>query len=253
MKIATWNVNSVRARQERVLAWLDANAPDVLCLQELKVADDAFDAECFRECGYEWVMHGQKTYNGVGILARTPIEVTARNMDDDPQARLIAARINGVDIVNVYVPNGSEVSSDKWDYKLRWLAAFRQWLTTTYTPTDALIVCGDFNIVPADVDAAHPDRWEGSVLTAPEVRRELAAMLEWGLTDVLQAHHPDGGMFSWWDYRHLAFPKNNGLRLDLILATEPLAAACTTISVDRYERKGSKPSDHAPVVMELSR
>ncbi len=253
MKIATWNVNSIRARHERLLAWLKAHRPDVLCLQELKVQNDTIDPACFHEIGYEWAMHGQKTYNGVGILAREPITVTARNMDDDPQARLIAARIGDVDIVNVYVPNGSEVGSEKWAYKLRWLGAFRSWLEATYDPAGDLVVCGDFNIVPTDADAADPAGWEGSVLTAPEVRSELTALLDWGLTDIMQSHHPEGGIFSWWDYRNLAFPRNDGLRLDLILATRSLAEACTAIDIDRDERKGEKPSDHAPVIVELPR
>lgn len=251
MKIVTWNVNSIRARQERVLAWLDTEKPDVMCLQELKVADGVVDPAPFTDRGYEWAMRGQKTYNGVGLLSKQPMDITARNLDDETQARLIAARIGDLHIVNVYVPNGAEVGTDKWDYKVRWLGAFRQWLGRTYAPTDRLVICGDFNIAPTDTDAANPGQWEGSVLTHRAVREELSGLLEWGLTDVLQTHHPEGGVFSWWDYRHLAFPRNNGLRLDLILTTTALARACVDVRVDRDERKGEKPSDHAPVVAEF--
>jgi len=259
MKIATWNVNSIRTRRDRLLAWLDLHSPDVLCLQELKVTDEAFADELFpsgrlARAGYHAVTHGQKTYNGVAILARTPPQNVTRGLDDgvkDDQARLIAADISGVRIVCVYVPNGQQVTSDKWTYKLDWLARLRHWLARSAVPDDKLVLCGDFNIAPRDCDVAHPDKWTDSVLCHPDVRAALAELQRWGLVDVFAERHPQGAIYSWWDYRRLAFPRNDGLRLDLLLATGPLAAKCTDIQIDRQQRKGTKddtPSDHAPII-----
>lgn len=259
MKIATWNVNSVRARHDRLLTWLTDRQPDVLCIQELKVTDEAFVEEVFpadqlARAGYHVVMHGQKTYNGAAILARTAPANVVRGFDDgvdDPQARAIAADVAGVRIVNVYAPNGQQVGSEKWDYKLAWLERLDNWLTRRADPADKLIVCGDLNIAPRDADVAHPDEWADSVLCHPDARAALAKLLSWGLVDVFAARHPAGGIYSWWDYRRLAFPRNDGIRLDLLLATEPLAAKCSAVQVDRDQRKGTKddkPSDHAPVM-----
>lgn len=251
MKIATWNVNSVRARHERVLAWLAKAQPDVLCIQELKVTDDAFDYDAFREAGYHALVHGQRTYNGVAILCQDlPAEVAVGLGDDvdDPQARLIAATVAGVRFVNVYVPNGQEVGSDKWAYKLRWLARLRAYLERTARPSDRLVLCGDLNVAVDDHDVAHPEIWAATVLCHPEARAALAGVWDWGLVDVFRKHKPDGGVYSWWDYRRGAFGKNDGLRIDHILATEAMAAKSRSAEVDRDERKGDKPSDHAPVV-----
>ena len=251
MKIATWNVNSIRARHERVLAWLDKIAPDVLCVQELKVTDEAFDYDAFRQAGYHALVHGQKTYNGVAILCQDlPAEVECGLGDDvdDPQARLIAATISGVRIVSAYVPNGSEVGSDKWAYKLEWLRRLRAYLDRAADPSGALLLCGDLNVALDDRDVARPDEWADTVLCHADARDALAGVRDWGLVDVFRQHHPDGGVYSWWDYRALGFQTNNGLRIDHVLATEKLAARCTSAEVDRDERKGHKPSDHAPVV-----
>lgn len=251
MRIATWNVNSVRARLDRLVAWLAKAQPDVACLQELKTEEKKFPYEPLTEAGYHCVVHGQKTYNGVAILSRAEPRDVVFGLGDgvaDPQARLAAADVGGVTVLSAYVPNGSEVGSDKCDYKLEWLARLRQHLERRFEPAQPLVLCGDFNVARDDTDVARPDEWAGSVLCHETVRDALEQVLGWGLADVHRQHHPDGGVYSWWDYRRLGFPKGNGLRLDYLFATAPLAACCTAAEVDRDERKGSKPSDHAPVV-----
>ena len=251
MKLATWNVNSVKARKERLLAWLAAHGPDVLCLQETKTEDATFPHEDVRAAGYHAVVYGQKTYNGVAILSRTEPSDVSRSFEDgveDPQCRVIAATVSGVRVVNVYVPNGGEVDSDKWAYKLAWLGRLRAHMQRRYAPTQPLVLCGDMNIAPDDLDVARPDEWKDSVLCHSKVREELASLCAWGLHDTVRKHNPAGGVFSWWDYRMLGFPKNNGLRIDHILVTEPLSRVCTSAVVDRDERRGKLPSDHAPVI-----
>ena len=251
MKIATWNVNSIRARLERAVAWLGKQRPDVVCLQELKAVDDAFPYDAMRDAGYHSVVHGQKTYNGVAILSRSePADSECGLGDDvdDPQARLVSAVIDGVRILSAYVPNGAEVGSDKYAYKLDWMQRLRDHLDRRFAPSDPLVLCGDFNVARFDDEVADPDGWAGTVLCHPTARDALERVREWGFTDVFRTHHPDGGIYSWWDYRAGAFHRNDGLRLDHVFATEPLAARCTAVEVDRDERKGTKPSDHAPVL-----
>ena len=251
MKIATWNVNSIRARRERLLSWLLAQKPDVVCLQETKVRDEDFPSLDLRGAGYHSASHGQKTYNGVAILSlETPEDVESGlgGEVDDPQARAISARVGGVRVVSVYVPNGREVGSEAYDYKLEWLRRLRAFLDRGHTPSEPVVVCGDFNVAPEARDVADPPAWEGSVLFHPEVREALQDVLSWGLTDVFRQHHDEAGLYSWWDYRMLAFPKNKGLRIDHIFASQPLASRCTAAFIDRNERKGKQPSDHAPVV-----
>ncbi len=254
MTIVTWNVNSVRAREERLLAWLADKQPDVVCLQELKGTDATFPFEAVQALGYHAAVHGQPTYNGVAILSRTPPARVVCGMDDgveDPQARLIAADVDGIRVVCVYVPNGAEPTSDKYQYKLAWLRRLRAWLDSNAAPDQPLVVCGDFNIVPTDADAHDAEAWRGSVLLNDEVRARLADLLDWGLVDVFRRFHPEGGVYSWWDYRNLGFPMNKGLRIDLLLATAPVADRCVEAQVDRDQRKGTKPSDHAPVWIRL--
>ena len=254
MKLACWNVNSVRARHDRLLAWLDKMQPDVLCLQELKVVDEAFPYESIEEAGYTSSVFGQKTYNGVAILSRTPPDDVERGLgDNDEQSRLIAARFGKTNVLCAYVPNGQEVGSDKWAYKLRWMKRLRKLLDERYSPDEHLVLCGDFNVARDDLDVALPDQWEDSVLCHAEARSHFQAILDWGLVDVFREHHPEGKLYSWWDYRMLGFPKNHGLRLDYVLATKSLAKRCTSAMVDRDERKGQKPSDHAPVVVEFKK
>jgi len=254
MKIASWNVNSVRARSERLQRWLETHAPDVLCLQELKVQDTDFPFEALRAAGYEVAAHGQKTYNGVAILARTtPTDVERGFGDggDDSQSRLIAARVGGIRVVSVYVPNGQEVGSEKWTYKLEWLRRLRAWLDRRCRPDEPIVLCGDFNVAPEAKDVHDPAAWEPTVLFHPEARAALESVRAWGFTDTLRLHRQEDGLYSWWDYRMLAFPKNNGLRIDFVLATAPLAQRCNAASIDRDERKGTLPSDHAPVIAEF--
>lgn len=256
MKIATWNVNSVRVREARLVAFLAREQPDVLCLQELKVVDDDFPHDAVAAAGYHAVTFGQKTYNGVGILAKagTPIENVTRTFedgDDDPQARVIAADILGVRVVSIYVPNGGDVGSEKWAYKHSWLKRLSAY-ATRLDLKGKVAICGDINIAPEARDVAKPDRWKNSVLFHPEMTNAFNDLLALGLVDTTRIHHTGEGPFTWWDYRMLAFPKGDGLRIDHIFASEALARACTEVRVDRDERKGPQPSDHAPLVAVFS-
>ncbi|MBI3951836.1 MAG: exodeoxyribonuclease III [Acidobacteria bacterium] len=251
MKIATWNVNSIRAREERLLTWLVKQQPDIVCLQELKVTEETFPFEALRQAGYYAAVHGQKTYNGVAILARTePTEVERGLGDDveDPQARLIAATVDGICILSVYVPNGGEVGTEKYAYKLEWLCRLRNYLVNRDLLTRPLLLCGDFNIAPEERDVAHPPAWQGTVLFNPEMCNQFREILDLKLVDIFRLHRAETGYYSWWDYRQLGFPRNDGLRIDHILATRSLTDRCTAALIDREERKGAKPSDHAPVI-----
>ncbi|MGA2617399.1 MAG: exodeoxyribonuclease III [Thermoguttaceae bacterium] len=251
MKIATWNVNSIRSRLERLLAWLEKTQPDILCLQELKATDEVFPYEAIQQAGYHAAAFGQKTYNGVAILSRVEAVNVCRGMADavaDPQARLLAAAVGSVHVVAAYVPNGQIVGTEAYAYKLQWFQRLRAFLAERFTPDVSLVVCGDLNVARDEKDVAHPAQWADSVLCHPTSRAALEELLAWGLVDVFRQRNPDGGQYSWWDYRSLAFPRNDGLRLDYILATGPLAARCTHAEIDRQERKGEKPSDHAPVI-----
>ena len=255
MRIATWNVNSIRAREERLANWLKAQAPDVLCLQELKVTEADFPFAAVAALGYHAAAFGQKTYNGVAILSREEPQDIHRGMEDgvdDPQARLISARVQGIRVVSAYVPNGQTVGSEKWVYKLAWLGRLRSWLGAHLAPGEPFVLCGDFNVAPDDRDVARPEEWNDSVLCHPEVRAALGAVVGLGLEDLFRRHHAEGGFYSWWDYRELGFPKNNGLRIDHLYGNAALAARSTGAEIDRNERKGKLPSDHAPVIVELS-
>ncbi|MEM7433974.1 MAG: exodeoxyribonuclease III [Myxococcota bacterium] len=256
MKVATWNVNSIRARRQHLIDWLDAFRPDVLCLQELKVVDDDFPIDAVRECGYGAETYGQKTYNGVAILSRTPLTNVIRGFDDggeaDPQARLIRGDLDGVTVISAYFPNGGEVGSDKYNYKLGWMSRLRAALSGRYDPSkDSVALCGDFNVAPNDDDIGRPQQWRQSVLACDEVREALDGLASFGLSDVFRAFHPEGGVFSWWDYRGRGFERGNGLRIDHVYATKPLAARTTGAVVDREERRKKSPSDHAPVIVEF--
>jgi exodeoxyribonuclease-3 len=254
MKVATWNVNSIRARRQHVVDWLDAAQPDVLCLQELKVADSDFPFEEVQECGYGAEVFGQKTYNGVAILSRYPLSNVVRGLDDDddPQARLISADVEGVTVLSAYFPNGGEVSSDKFEYKLGWMGRLHQMLRARFDPkVDQVALCGDFNVAPQDDDIGRPDEWRASVLACDAVREALQNITSFGLTDVFRRFHPDGGVFSWWDYRGRGFERGNGLRIDHIYTTQPLAERTIGAVVDREERGKKSPSDHAPAMVEF--
>ncbi len=258
MKVATWNVNSIRSRVERVAAWTERERPDVLCFQEIKTTDDGFPFDVFTGLGYQSAVFGQKTYNGVAILSRHPLADLAINLPgDEPDAprRLIAATVNAtvnkVRIVNVYVPNGQSPESEKFVYKMDWLARLQDFLDTTAKPTGALLLLGDFNIAPEERDVRYPDLWRGKIHFHPKEHEALARITSWGLHDLLRKHHEEGGLYSWWDYRQLAFQKNNGLRIDLILGTAKMLKRCTGVEIHRDERKGESPSDHVPVVAEF--
>ena len=257
MKIATWNVNSVRVREARLVAFLGREQPEVVCLQELKVVDDDFPHDAVRAAGYEAVTFGQKTYNGVGILAKkgTAIANVSRTFEDgenDPQARLIAADILGVRVVSIYVPNGGEVGTEKWTYKQTWLKRLHAYVGARLDLTSKVAICGDFNIAPETRDVARPDRWKNTVLFHEEMTAAFTGLLEAGLIDTARLHHQAEGPFTWWDYRMLAFPKGDGLRIDHIMASKSLASSCLEVRVDRDERKGSQPSDHAPLIAVFS-
>ncbi len=255
MRVATWNINSIRARLDRLVSWLERTTPDVVCLQETKVADDQFPIDRIESAGYRAAIYGQKTYNGVAILSRTTepgdIECGFDDGLDDDEARCIAATVDTTRIVSAYVPLGTAVGTDKWIYKLEWFRRLISYLDRRYDPDTPLLVCGDLNVAPEDRDVARPDEWRDTVLCHEEGREAMRNLLAWGLVDTMRLHHEGPGPYSWWDYRMLAFPKGNGLRLDHVLATKRLADRCAQAFVDRNERKGKKPSDHAPVVVEF--
>ncbi len=255
MKIATWNVNGIRSRVERVVAWIGRHRPDVLALQETKVVDPDFPRAPFEELGYHVETFGQKAYNGMALLARTPPEDVVRGLPDDaPDAerRLLAATFDGVRVVDVYVPNGREVDTPPFEFKLDWFRRLRGFLDATSSPADPLVILGDFNVAPDERDVHDPDAWRGQVHFHPREHEALRTLCAFGLEDLYRRHHEEGGRYSWWDYRQLAFPRNAGLRIDLILGTPPAARRATACEIDRDERKGTKPSDHAPVWVELA-
>jgi exodeoxyribonuclease-3 len=256
MKVASWNVNSIRARQERVLAWLDLRRPDVVCLQETKILDEHFPVEAYRELGYESSFFGQKSYNGVALLSRYPIEDVRRGLTGpvSDEARVLAARIQGIRVISVYVPNGESLQSDKYAFKLRFFAALTGQLAQTLSSEVAhepLLICGDFNVAPEARDVHNPTAFENDVMFHVAARQALQGLFATGLVDTFRIHHPEPASYSWWDYRMLAFPKNRGARIDLILATPDLASRCRAAYIDRDARKGKLPSDHAPVVAEF--
>lgn len=254
MKIATWNVNSISVRLQQVLDWLGGNRPDVLCLQEIKCVDEKFPAASFREAGYESAVFGQPTYNGVAILSRKGMDGVQRGLpgdEPDAQRRLIAATIGGVRVVNVYIPNGSEVGSDKYAYKLAWLGRLKDFFDSHCDASGQLVLCGDFNIAPEDRDVHDPDLWAGKVLCSDAEREALEKIRQWGLVDLFRNFHRDGGHFSWWDYRAGGFRRNHGLRIDHLWATGSLAAHCVDSWIDKIPRALEKPSDHAPVIAEF--
>jgi exodeoxyribonuclease-3 len=256
VRVVTWNVNSIKVRADQVLDWSARNAPDVLCLQEIKCVDDAFPAQRFRDAGFTGVaVSGQPTYNGVAILAKGELtDVVAGFADgaeEDPQRRILRATYRGVRIVDCYVPNGEEVGTDKYAYKLRWLPRLRAALDASEDPKKPLVLVGDMNVAPEPIDVHKPERWEGKVLFSEPEKAAFANLRAFGLADCLRKHHAEGGIFSWWDYRLKAWDRGWGLRIDHVLATEPLAARCTSCHVDKEPRAGERPSDHAPVVADF--
>lgn len=254
MKIATWNVNSLRVRLPHVLQWLEAAQPDVLAIQETKTVDEQFPLAELEAAGYNAVFAGQKTYNGVAILSKSLATDVVTDIPDldDPQRRILAAMIEGVRVVNLYVVNGAEVGSDKYAYKLDWLAKVTAWLQQQAALYSQLVVLGDFNIAPEDRDVHDPVAWGEGILCSPAERAALQAIQALGLSDTFRQFTQPDKSFSWWDYRGGGFRRNHGLRIDLILASKPLADACQSCVIDREPRTWEKPSDHTPVVAEFS-
>jgi exodeoxyribonuclease-3 len=251
VKLVTWNVNSIRQRLERLLALLVRHTPDVVCLQETKVVDADFPVEALRAAGYASVFAGQKSYNGVAILARVaPGDVLCgfRDGGNDEQARLLSATIDGVRVICAYVPNGQAVGTDKYAFKLEWYERLRKLLERESDPARPLALVGDFNVAPADLDVHDPEAWRGQVLVSEPERAALAHVLDWGLVDGFRARYPERVAYTWWDYRELGFPLNKGLRIDHVLLTQPLVAKLEDVVIDRDERKGKGASDHAPVL-----
>ncbi|MEP6624313.1 MAG: exodeoxyribonuclease III [Acidimicrobiia bacterium] len=258
MRIATWNVNSLKARLPRVEEWLEYARPDVLCLQETKLADKAFPGMAFAALGYESVHHGYNQWNGVAILSKVGIEDPANGFGpgvDDPyvdDARMLAATCGGIRIVSVYVPNGREVPSEFYDRKLVWFERLAEWLESHHTPTDPVVITGDFNVAPEDRDVWSATAFVGSThVTEPE-RAAIRRLEAWGLVDTFRRRYEDSNLFSYWDYRAGDFHQGRGMRIDLVLASAPVADRVTWALVDRNARKGKQPSDHAPVVVDLA-
>jgi len=264
MKIATWNVNSIRTRLALVLDWLQENPVDVLCLQETKVIDDDFPRASFEDLGYHLYLSGQKSYNGVAILSRTslselsigftPLLNHLETKDDlliDEQKRMIAGVIAGIRIINVYVPNGASVGSEKYAYKLRWLQLLRDYLRLMLEQSAELLICGDFNIALEDRDIHDPDGRENHIMASEPERQALGAILELGLADVFRKFTAEGGHFTWWDYRAGSFQRNRGWRIDHHYLTPSLYEQAIACTIDRAPRKLPQPSDHAPVIVEL--
>jgi exodeoxyribonuclease-3 len=306
MKIASWNINSLRKRQERLFPWLEHTQPDIVCLQETKCRDEQFPVLALQAAGYGSAYHGEKSYNGVAILSKIKMQDVRASLCDeivDPQARVIAAKIDNVRVYSIYAPNGQAVGSPAYEYKLNWYARLRDCLTKekdvaetgkagqllqksksshatnanrrnwatqpidaigcpggakrvdlvtgTVWPASGLVVCGDFNVAPEDRDVFDPDLWRGAIMCSDRERAAFRSLYNVGLRDTLRLHHEETGLFSWWDYRMLCFPKNRGLRIDAILASEELAKKCSASGIDRDLRKGKDPSDHAPVWAEF--
>ncbi len=253
MKLATWNVNSLKVRLPQVLQWLHSNPVDVLCLQESKLSDDKFPVAEIEQAGYHVVYNGQKTYNGVAILSRHPIHDVVKNnpLFPDEQQRIISATIEGMRIICAYVPNGQAVDSDKYAYKLQWLNALQEWLSQECKTYPELALLGDYNIAPEDSDVHDPIAWQGQILVSPTERAAFQNLLKLELKDAFRLFEQAEKSFSWWDYRQLGFRLNKGLRIDHILLSPPLAKRCTACIIDKTPRKWEQPSDHTPVIATL--
>ncbi len=253
MKLATWNVNSLRVRLEQVLAWSHEARPDLLALQETKVDDGNFPAEAIETAGWAVQYTGQQTYNGVAVLSRAPLERLADALPgfEDPARRLLAVRAGNLALVNVYVPNGQAVGSEKYDYKLAWLVALTHFLRALLQEFEQVAVVGDYNIAPEDRDVHDPAAWEGSVLVSEPERAAFRELLALGFADGFRLFEQPEASYSWWDYRQAAFRRNRGLRIDHVLLSPALAAHCRNVTIDRVPRGWQRPSDHAPVVAEF--
>lgn len=255
LKIATWNVNSLRVRLPQVLDWLAAEKPDVLAIQEIKLTNEDFPLEAIQQAGYHAVFSGQKTYNGVAILSRKPVNdlVTDIPQLEDHQRRVLGATLGDVRILNLYVPNGESVESEKYQYKLNWLKHLEQFLRVEVKVHEKIVILGDFNIAPEDIDVHDPKAWEGKVLCSEPERASLQSIMKLGFKDCFRLYTQPEKSFSWWDYRMNAFKRNLGLRIDLILASDVLAATCKKVYIDKNPRMNERPSDHTIVVAEFAK
>ena len=252
-KIASWNVNSLKVRLPHVLQWLESEQPDVLALQETKTIDDNFPVEEINNAGYQVSFIGQKTYNGVATICKSSIETIATSIPDyeDEQRRVLAINNSGVTVLNLYIPNGSEVDSDKYRYKLEWFSKLHPFIKQLQKDNDRLIILGDFNIAPEDQDVHDPEAWQGKILVSPAEREEFEKLLSHGMKDCFRLFEQEEKSFSWWDYRAAAFRRGHGMRIDHILASESLSTSCSACYIDKAPRKLERPSDHTPVVAEF--
>lgn len=255
MLIATWNVNSVLARMPVLTRWLDSVKPDVLCMQETKCTDDKFPTLIFQERGYHCQLFGQQTYNGMAILTREACDVVRRGYpgdDETAQSRLLTTQAGGIDVVTVYIPNGQAVGSDKYAFKLDWMRRLREFFDAHYDPKTPVLLCGDFNVAPEDRDVHDVRLWQGRIMFSEGERAALQSIKDWGFTDAFRLHTEATGHYTWWDYRAGAFRRNLGLRIDHIWISGPLVGRTTRTWIDTEPRKWEKPSDHAPVITEIS-
>ena len=253
MKIASWNVNGIRARVEHVKHWLTISRPDVLALQETKVVDDLFPFDAFESIGYQAVVFGQKAYNGVALLTKNKAPNITRGMDgyQDEQARVISADYKGIRIIDVYVPNGQSVGSEKFAYKIEWFSHLHRLIKQSFQANKNLVVLGDFNIAPEDMDAYDPEAWKDKVLCSDQERTCLRSLLSLGLSDSFRLFEQPEEQYSWWDYRAAAYRRKMGLRIDLILLSDPVSKHCVSSTIDESPRVWEKPSDHIPVLVEI--
>ena len=253
MKIASWNINSLRKRQDRLFTWLETAQPDIICLQETKCPDEQFPALALQAAGYRSAYHGEKSYNGVAILTKRELRDVRPSLCDevvDPQARVIAASVGHVRVFSIYAPNGQAVGSPAYQYKLQWYRRLQ--LCVAKEKSADLIVCGDFNVAPEDIDVYDAELWRGAIMASDCEREAFRQLCSLGLYDTLRIYHKEAGLFSWWDYQMRGFEKNRGLRIDAVLASETLAKRCIASGIDREMRGGKDPSDHAPVWAEFS-
>jgi exodeoxyribonuclease III len=253
MKLATWNVNSLNVRMPHLLQWLRDNPVDVMALQETKLSDDKFPAAELRDAGFHVTWHGQRTYNGVALMSKAPHDAVVKNIPGfgDEQARVISASVAGLRVVGTYVPNGQAPGSEKFEYKMQWLRGLRDWLRDELAGHRDLVLMGDFNIAPEDRDVHDPVAWAGQILCTDEERDQFRQLLQLGLVDAFRLFDQPAKCWSWWDYRNLAFRRNQGLRIDHILVSEGLRQKVRACTIDKAPRKLERPSDHAPVVVEL--
>jgi exodeoxyribonuclease III len=254
VRIATWNVNSLRARLDRVVSWLDLQHPDLVCLQETKVADEEFPRAPFEERGWRVEAFGQRTWNGVALLSREPVDDVARGFPDcapGTGCRVIGGRFRGIRLLNLYVPNGQEVGTEKYAMKLAWMDALIAWVASTWDRTAPAVICGDFNVTPEDRDVFDGERHRGKILCSEPERERFAKLLALGFSDGFRMFNDQPKQYTYWDYGQVMFPRNLGYRLDHFLLSKPVAERCTSVTVDREERARERPSDHAPVVAEI--